>query len=120
MSITGFLMHSWKKPRLRYVWTPNGMAVHANGMYMLHDTKLIEELERENAGLKEQCNAIAHTRTFEQTSQIIADLKQQLADMTTERNNAQLEVSAWKRHHFSREQYIDAMKLQVKELVERI
>lgn len=33
----------------------------------------------ERDGLREQMNAIAHTRTFEQSCQIIADLKQQLA-----------------------------------------
>lgn len=33
----------------------------------------------ERDGLREQMNAIAHTRTFEQSCQTIADLKQQLA-----------------------------------------
>lgn len=54
----------------------------------------LERLNRENDGLKEQCNAIAHTRTFEQTSQLIADLKRQLAAMSAERDAQRIVMEA--------------------------
>lgn len=83
----------------------------------------ITRLERERDGLREQMNAIAHTRTFEQSCQAIADLKQQLAALraTVEQQAQELEQSkkmtyGWMEQASKDQQQLAAAQARVREL----